>query len=72
MKKYNLLVEIKIDEENIKDLYPDYEIYFDSLEEFLQTIYMQMETEDGALDRLGYSVVVKENATVLPITFSEN
>jgi hypothetical protein len=72
MKKYNLLVEIKVDEENIKDLYPDYEIYFDSLEEFLQTIYMQMETEDGALDTLGYSVVVKENATVLPITFSEN
>tara|TARA_R110002153_G_scaffold45847_2_gene129193 strand:- start:1493 stop:1711 length:219 start_codon:yes stop_codon:yes gene_type:complete len=72
MKKYNLLVEIKIDEERIEDLYPDYEIYFESLEEFLQTIYSQIETEDGALNTLGYSVVVKENATILPITFSEN
>lgn len=72
MKKYNLLVEIKIDDQRIQDLYPDFEIYFDSLEEFLQTIYTQMESDDGSLDTLGYSVVVKENATVLPITFSEN
>lgn len=73
MKKYNVLVEIIIDDERIIDLYPDFEIYFDSVEEFMQQIYSNMETEDPkSLDKLGYSVVVKEDATVLPITFSQN
>jgi len=73
MKRYNVLVEINIDDERIHDLYPDFEIYFNSIEEFMDVIYQQMETDDPqSLNRLGYSVKVKENATVLPITFSEN
>jgi hypothetical protein len=73
MKKYNLLVEIRIDSERIQDLYPDFEIYFDSVEDFMDNLYSQMETVDpNSLDTLGYSVKVKEDATILPITFSKN
>lgn len=73
MKKYNLLVEIKIDDERIEDLYPDFEIYFDSIKDFMDNLYAEMETADPkSLDRLGYSVKVKQNAAILPITFSQS
>ena len=73
MRKFHIAVEITIDDERIKDLYPNFEIYYDNVEDFIELIYDSMETDDpNSLDTLGYKVKVQENLTMLPITYNAN
>jgi len=73
MRKFHIAVEITIDDERIQDLYPNFEIYYDNVEDFIEHIYDSMETDDpNSLDTLGYRVQVQENLTMLPITYNAN
>tara|TARA_R110002020_G_scaffold29571_11_gene93240 strand:- start:1853 stop:2074 length:222 start_codon:yes stop_codon:yes gene_type:complete len=73
MKKFHVVVEITIDDESLPQLYPDYEIYFDNVEQFIDNIYDSLETDsEDSLYTLGYKVEVQENLTLLPITYNAN
>jgi hypothetical protein len=73
MRKFHVAVEITIDDERIQDLYPNFDIYYDNVEDFIEHIYDSMETDDPkSLDKLGYRVRVDEHLTMLPITYNAN
>lgn len=73
MRKFHIAVEITIDDENIADLYPNYELFYDNVEDFIHHIYDSMETDDpDSLEKLGYKVKVQENLTMMPITYNAN
>ena len=72
MRKINLTVQIKIDEDKVKELYPDFDILFENIEEFIEAIYNNITTEPGSLEELGYSVQIKEDSHILPLSYSLN
>ena len=73
MRKFHVVVEITIDDEQIKELYPDFDLYYDDVEHFIESIYSSMETDtEDSLETLGYRVIVQENLTLLPITYNAN
>tara|TARA_B100001094_G_C18153175_1_gene784887 strand:+ start:331 stop:552 length:222 start_codon:yes stop_codon:yes gene_type:complete len=73
MRKFHVVVEITIDEDNLPEVYPDYDIYFADIEEFIDTIYNSLETTDeDSLETLGYRVKVQEDLNLLPITYNAN
>jgi hypothetical protein len=73
MRKFHVVVEITVDEENLPEVYPDYDIHFTDIEEFIDTIYNSIETTDeDSLETLGYRVKVQEDLNLLPITYNAN
>ena len=67
MKTLNLNVEIKIDEDRIRDLYPDFDILYDSIDDFLEHVRDSIETDSAdTLDYLGYSVLIKDELDTSP------
>jgi len=81
MKTIKVLVEIKVDEENITELYPNYSINYDDVDTFIESIINDLETpmeEDGLptdyLKEFGYSVRVlsREDAKLLDIDLLNN
>jgi hypothetical protein len=73
MKTITAVIEIKVDDENIQNLYPNFYEHFANVEDFIQAIYESVQSEsDNSLHELGYSVKIIPNATLLPITYSNN
>lgn len=65
--KYQLEVEIIIDEENINEKYPNYKFNYDSIEQFADSL-VPKESYEGDIDmskdglkQYGYSIVKKRN-----------
>ena len=69
-----VIVEIKIDEDNIRDLYPDFDYLFDNVDDFLNRVFDSIETDsEETLKDLGYSVKIMESINFDHlITFSKN
>lgn len=72
MRVINLTVQINIDEDKVRELYPDFEILFENIEEFLEAVYNNITTEPETLEELGYSVQIKEDTHILPLSYSLN
>ena len=73
MRKFHVVVEITIDDEQIKELYPDFDLYYDDMEHFIESIYSSMETDtEDSLETLGYRVIVQENLTLYVIGNNAN
>jgi hypothetical protein len=72
MKTIFVTVEIKVDEENIETLYPDFPIHYENVEAFLEDMLDRIETEGpDTLNLLGYSIKIKDK-TSLPLLYSLN
>ncbi len=73
MRVIQAVIQITIDEDNIKQLYPDFEYTFRDVDDFVRAIKesCQTDTEDS-LKVLGYSVELIEGAALLPLTYSDN
>ena len=69
MKTFRILLEIKVDEENIEYLYPNFDILHEDIEGFVENLIVDMEQKD--MER-GYSVEITDGKNLLPITFSDN
>jgi len=69
MKTFHVLLEIKVDEENIEYLYPNFDILHQDVEGFVANLILDIEEED--MER-GYSVHISDGKSLLPITFSDN
>jgi len=69
MRTIHVLLEIKIDEENIEFLYPNFDIFHEDVEGFL--INLLNDIEEDSMER-GYSVKITDGKALLPITFSDN
>lgn len=69
MKTFHILLEIKVDEENIEYLYPNFDILHQDVEGFVENLITDMEETD--MER-GYSVQISDGKSLLPITFSDN
>jgi len=74
MRTLHLTVEIKIDDENIHMLYPDFSVLYPNMEDFLEYIFDSIETDGGPsnLELLGYSVVIKSDKNTMPLSYSLN
>jgi hypothetical protein len=73
MKTLNVVVQIKVDEDNIADLYPEFNYEFADIEDFMQAVLISIQTEsDNSLNELGYSVKILPDVSLLPITYSDN
>jgi len=73
MRVIQAVIQITIDEDNIKQLYPDFQYTFRDVDDFVRAIKesCQTDTEDS-LEVLGYSVELIEGAALLPLTYSDN
>lgn len=69
-----VIVEIKIDEDNIQDLYPDFNYLYDNVDDFLNHVFDSIETDgEDTLKELGYSVKIMQASSFEHlITFSKN
>lgn len=74
MRNQKVIVEIIIDEDNIRDLYPDFDYLYDDIDDFLNHVLDSIETDaEDSLKELGYSVKIMESINFDHlITFSKN
>lgn len=74
MRNRKVIVEIIIDEDNIRDLYPDFDYLYDDVDDFLDHIFDSIETDsEDTLKELGYSVKIMDSISLDHlITFSKN
>jgi hypothetical protein len=74
MRNKKVIVEIIIDEDNIRDLYPDFDYLYDDTDDFLNHVFDSIETDsEDTLKELGYSVKIMESSSFDHlITFSKN
>jgi len=64
MKVIIVHLEIKIDDENIHKLYPEFDNRFKSVNDFIESLYDAITTDEpDALEKLGYSVTIRQNST---------
>ena len=72
MKIVNLIVEIKIDD-NVKDKYFDYDLKFQNIEDFIEEVFQEIETEDNSFQENGYSINIRGDlSSTHLVTFSKN
>lgn len=69
-----VIVEIKIDTDNITELYPDFSWLYDDTDDFLEHVFQSIETDhEESLKKLGYSVRIMNTSDFDHlITFSKN
>lgn len=74
MRNHKVIVEIIIDEDNIRDLYPDFDFLYKDVDDFLEHIFDSIETDaEDSIKELGYSVKIMESLNFDHlITFSKN
>lgn len=73
MRVIQAVIQITIDEDNIKQLYPDFEYTFRDVDDFVRAIKESCQTDrEDSLKVLGYSVELIEGAALLPLTYSDN
>ena len=72
MKIVNLIVEIKIDD-NIREKYFDFDLKFKTIEDFIEEVFQEIETEDDSLQKKGFSINIKGDLSSTHfVTFSKN
>jgi len=72
MQKIHLTIQITLDEDKIRENYPDFDILFNSIEEFEEAIYNNITTEDSTLEELGYSVEILKDSYIMKLDISLN
>ena len=81
MKSITIIVQITVDEENIKDLYPNYAINWETVDEFVDSFIPHIESEveiDGLpidhLKKYGYKIEVltRDEAKVLDLDLDQD
>jgi len=72
MKIINLVVQISIDDE-IEEKYFDYNLKYERLEDFIQDLFLEIETAEDSFEENGYSIDIRgDMSSSHLVTFSKN
>jgi hypothetical protein len=72
MKIINLIVQISI-EDDVEEKCFDYKLKYEGLEDFIEDLFDQIETEPDSLDVNGYSIdIMGDTASSHLVSFSKN
>ena len=70
MKVINLTVQIKIDEDKLREAYPDFNEDFGTVDDFISAIENSIQTEEpDTLEDLGYEVLIVNEGVLLPLIY---